>query len=115
MSISHNTANIQSDDETCCICMETRPNLILNCTHSFCENCMKEWNITSNTCPICRCKSEESDCFILAEKPDYYHIQEEISKSLFQITEPSAKTYSSSLAQNNLINQSNSERETDSD
>ena len=106
----------QKEEETCCICMESRPNLILNCAHNFCENCIKEWKISSNTCPICRCISEESDCFVLADKPDYYHIQDEISKSLFQITEPIKKSKSTpvrSSSTNPFVNQSNSDREED--
>lgn len=86
-SMSPSNAPTKKEDEICCICMEATPNLILTCAHSFCENCLKEWKITSNTCPICRSISEESDCFVLTDKPDYYHIQDEISKSLFQITE----------------------------
>ena len=87
------SAELRSLDETCCICMESKPNLILQCTHNFCEVCMKEWKITSNTCPICRCISEEQDCFVLADKLDYYHIQDEISKSLFQITDGNRKAF----------------------
>lgn len=75
------------DDEICCICMEEKTNVILACTHNFCEKCIHEWKITSNTCPICRKRTADQDCFILTEKPDYYDLQDEMSKSLFQITE----------------------------
>jgi hypothetical protein len=78
---------LKNEEETCCICMEAKSNMALQCAHSFCELCIKEWKITSNTCPICRCISDEGDSFVLADKPDYYHIQDEISKSLFQITD----------------------------
>ncbi len=84
MSLS---SSILTDDEICCICMENKANLILPCTHNYCENCIKEWKVTSKTCPICRCISSDSDAFILAEKPDYFHLQDEISKSLFEITD----------------------------
>ena len=75
-----------NDDDICCICMEEKTNLILACTHNFCEKCIRNWKITSNTCPTCRKRTEDQDCFILTEKPDYYHLQDEMSKSLFQIT-----------------------------
>jgi len=78
---------IPNEDEICCICMEEKTNVILACTHNFCETCIKEWKISSNTCPICRKRTDESDCFILTGKPDYYNLQDEMSKSLFQITE----------------------------
>jgi hypothetical protein len=98
------------DEDTCCICMESKSNLALNCTHSFCENCIKEWQISSNTCPICRSITEDDDCFVLADKPDYFHIQEEISKSLFQITENNSKNSKSNnkrpLLTENIINNS---------
>lgn len=83
--LSENT--LVSDDEICCICMERKSNLILNCTHNYCEECIHEWQVTSTTCPICRCKSGEHDAFILADKPHYMDIQDEMSKSLFQITD----------------------------
>ncbi len=75
------------EEEICCICMESRSNLILSCTHSFCEMCIKEWQITSKSCPVCRCHAGDNDGFILADRPDYYLLQDEMSKSLFQITD----------------------------
>lgn len=79
------------EEEICCICMETRTNLILSCTHNFCEKCIKEWQITRKSCPICRCYAGDNDGFILADIPDYYNLQDEMSKSLFQITEVRSK------------------------
>ena len=26
----------------------------LNCSHSYCVNCIKKWSETNNTCPLCR-------------------------------------------------------------
>ncbi len=64
------------EDEICCICMENKPNLILSCTHSYCETCIKEWQVTSLSCPVCRCYSGKDDCFILADYNfDYYNLQ----------------------------------------
>ncbi|CAF0991794.1 unnamed protein product [Brachionus calyciflorus] len=75
------------DDDICCICMVEKTNLILSCAHNYCENCIEEWKITSKTCPICRCIVKDNDCFVIAEKPNYFNIQDEISKSLFNITD----------------------------
>lgn len=99
------------DDEICCICMEARSNMILSCTHNYCENCIKEWHVTSNTCPICRAKHGENDGFLLADKPDYYVLQDDLSRSIFQITEPSTRKSSSS--NNNNANESSSDSDSD--
>ncbi len=72
--------------------MEEKSNIILTCTHNFCEKCIREWNISSQTCPICRKRSADNDCFVLTEKPDYYNLQDEMSKSLFQIAETTTTT-----------------------
>lgn len=107
--MSHGEKN-GKEDEICCICMESKPNLILSCTHNYCEKCIKEWQVTSNTCPICRCAAGENDGFILADKPDYYHLQDEMSKSLFQITNSSSDKKHLSFKRT-----ANSEDENDSD
>lgn len=85
-SMSHSQCN-EKEEEICCICMEAKTNLILTCTHNFCEKCIKEWQITQKSCPICRCYAGDNDGFILADCPDYYNLQDEMSKSLFQITD----------------------------
>jgi hypothetical protein len=95
------------DDEICCICMDSRSNMILSCTHNYCEQCIKEWHVTSNTCPICRAKHGENDGFLLADKPDYYILQEDLSRSILQITEPPIK--------NSPTNYNANESGTDSD
>lgn len=56
--------------------MESKSNLILSCTHNYCEKCIEEWQVTSDTCPICRCYAGKNDGFVLADyKPDYYCLQ----------------------------------------
>lgn len=85
-SMSH-TQGEDKEEEICCICMESKTNLILSCTHNFCEKCIKEWQITQKSCPICRCYAGDNDGFVLADCPDYYNLQDEMSKSLFQITD----------------------------
>lgn len=98
LRISSISEPTESDEEICCICMEKKTDIILGCTHNFCENCIREWNITSNTCPICRCQSNNKDCFILTERPNYFNLQDEMSKSLFEITD---RTNSKATTHNN--------------
>lgn len=101
-SMSEQTPN---DDDICCICMEEKTNLILACTHNFCEKCINNWKITSKTCPTCRKLTEDRDCFILTEKPDYYNLQDEMSKSLFQITNATNKKNEKKRRSNQLEQQ----------
>ena len=35
------TDSFKKDDEICCICMESKSDLVLSCTHNYCENCIK--------------------------------------------------------------------------
>jgi len=39
----------------CYVCYENKPlQKRSNCTHSFCAECNKKWNLVNPTCPICR-------------------------------------------------------------
>ncbi|GJQ75385.1 hypothetical protein Trydic_g23561 [Trypoxylus dichotomus] len=41
----------------CAICTELLIKVTtLNCSHSFCKDCIKEWRKTNKNCPICRTK-----------------------------------------------------------
>jgi len=41
---------------TCAICIDTENSQITltSCRHTFHDDCLKEWMLSSNTCPICR-------------------------------------------------------------
>lgn len=43
------------EKKECCICYNDS-NIILNCEHNVCINCIKIWTQTANTCPMCRTK-----------------------------------------------------------
>lgn len=47
---------------------------------------------------------KDNDCFIIAEKPNFFHIQEEIFHSLFQITDDTDKMNQISLLQDDIMN-----------
>jgi len=76
------------DGEECCICMDRKPNLILPCTHQYCEECFQQWSSqssSSQTCPLCRIEST-SDCgFLLAEKPKYDRVKKQLTESILKL------------------------------
>ena len=45
-------------ESQCPICFENKPLLKLDCTHTFCETCIKSWlpnlNFSNGSCPVCR-------------------------------------------------------------
>lgn len=46
----------KKEDCECSICYndEKENEVILNCGHSFCEECIKSWEKINKTCPLCR-------------------------------------------------------------
>ncbi|CAM4763624.1 unnamed protein product [Rotaria magnacalcarata] len=67
--------NVPNDNE-CCICMDRKPNLVLPCTHRFCDECFQQWSsqttaTSSHTCPLCRVDVNSDSGFVLAETPKY--------------------------------------------
>lgn len=34
------------NDNECCICMDRQPNLVLPCTHKFCDECFHQWLVS---------------------------------------------------------------------
>ena len=49
------------DSDLCPICNEKKLNISLPCKHFFCQDCIKNWMIKSETCPICRCKLKKEN------------------------------------------------------
>ena len=48
---------------SCSICYDTGSDFTTNCEHNFCNECITNWLLTNNSCPICR--------------KEFYHISEE--------------------------------------
>lgn len=48
---------------SCSICFDTGSDFTTNCTHHFCNECITNWLLLHNNCPICR--------------KEFYHISEE--------------------------------------
>ena len=53
LKISSDKANISKIEE-CSICYSEEPNIITECNHQFCYNCLNEWFNKNNICPNCR-------------------------------------------------------------
>lgn len=57
----HAISNTISNAEICCICREEYVHGEdvgeLNCSHEFHTECIKQWLVTKNTCPICKMKA----------------------------------------------------------
>ena len=51
----NNFDNLIIKKDECSICFNLiKKEIILNCNHYFCDNCIKEWVKRSNLCPMCR-------------------------------------------------------------
>ena len=51
----NNFDNLIIKSDECSICFNLiKKEIILNCNHYFCDNCIKEWVKRSNLCPMCR-------------------------------------------------------------
>lgn len=76
------------DDDTCIICMERKPEVILNCLHTYCTLCIEQWNETGKkSCPVCSCDlPDTSDSWVTLEVPEPEEINDEILQQLEKIS-----------------------------
>lgn len=81
---SFSDLSTDEDDDCCVICMERKPEVILNCLHSFCTLCIEQWNETgSKSCPTClNDLPNTSDAWVPLEIPEPDEINDEILKQL---------------------------------
>lgn len=78
------------NDNECCICMDRQPNLVLPCTHKFCDQCFHEWSTqtsatSSQTCPLCRVDINNDSGFLLAETPKYDNVKKMLTESILSL------------------------------
>eukprot|EP01130_Rhizamoeba_saxonica_P017446 TRINITY_DN8461_c0_g1_i1.p1 TRINITY_DN8461_c0_g1~~TRINITY_DN8461_c0_g1_i1.p1 ORF type:complete len:203 (-),score=44.73 TRINITY_DN8461_c0_g1_i1:55-663(-) len=62
---------LEVDENECCICMDRMSEIVLNCNHAFCEECLLEWNKRSETCPYCRkvANAASDDVWVITSDP----------------------------------------------
>jgi len=64
------------DDDTCAICFDAKKEVVLPCTHSFCEACFTDWVAQAGqeaSCPMCRQdlrKMDSSELWQLTEQDE---------------------------------------------
>ncbi|XP_071452891.1 RING finger protein 141-like isoform X2 [Hetaerina americana] len=82
----------------CCICLERQPDVLLPCTHSYCQHCIEQWNVDHKTCPVCRETLESTDdtWVVISEAPGSEEIGQEIRTSLMNLVSSSSSSSSTS-------------------
>lgn len=84
--------DMATDLDECCICMERKPETTLPCAHSYCMKCIDEWNVSHNTCPLCREKLESTDeSWVIFDAPDSKEVQQELEQTLLYISEEKSR------------------------
>jgi len=82
-SLKANNLELQN---ACCICFERKPDVLLPCTHVYCEKCIDEWNQGHHNCPICRKSLDSTDeSWVISEVPEADEISEEIKNTLMSL------------------------------
>ncbi len=61
------------ESEVCSICFESEVDYSTECNHNFCNNCIANWLLLNNSCPICRKVFYNND-----EKFNGYTLEERI-------------------------------------
>jgi Ring finger domain len=59
------------EDVVCSICCDQDLEIMLSCTHSFCMECISDWQMKKGTCPICRARTNmaDPDAWVLCGNP----------------------------------------------
>lgn len=83
-----NFESINADeDDSCIICMERKPEVILDCLHSYCTLCIEQWNETGNkSCPVCCRDLHTKDSWVPLDIPEPDEINDEIIQQLEKIS-----------------------------
>lgn len=93
--IKKKSSNEAYDDENelCPICNEKKVQIMLECSHFFCEKCIKTWLFDKmNTCPLCRLNIDlkkinlrENDCWDVVDSKEFENYETESAEQLKQL------------------------------
>lgn len=74
----------------CVICMERQSDLVLSCLvssiqHSFCSDCIGNWSVKDQSCPMCRMTIQQSQGFLMLNSGQIDY-QESLREAAREIT-----------------------------
>lgn len=70
-------------EKECCICQERPKDIVLPCAHAFCKQCIQQWKMTANSCPMCRFTlGSAGETWEVEECPKTVDIQQETQIAL---------------------------------
>jgi len=73
-------------DNSCPVCMERPPGVVLGCLHEFCEECLTNWSARSDTCPLCRAKDiDVEEAWTLTSTPSSKELVVYLLKAIEEI------------------------------
>eukprot|EP01100_Stratorugosa_tubuloviscum_P008745 TRINITY_DN363_c1_g2_i1.p1 TRINITY_DN363_c1_g2~~TRINITY_DN363_c1_g2_i1.p1 ORF type:complete len:217 (-),score=61.68 TRINITY_DN363_c1_g2_i1:78-728(-) len=70
LTVSKKKENLDLNEQECVICFNCQIELIQDCGHAFCKQCLIQWRKEKTTCPLCRNDSHNNqvdDCWELIE------------------------------------------------
>ena len=75
---------------SCSICFDTSSDFTTNCTHHFCNECITNWLLINNNCPICRkefyhISEEEREAIESEEEEDYDYLEDDLDRVIYYI------------------------------
>lgn len=82
----------QESTVECCICFERRPDMLLPCTHAYCQTCIEQWAVNHKTCPICREEAGKDEAWVMTEAPNSLEVSEDICSSLLELVSQQSST-----------------------
>ncbi|KAK6626016.1 hypothetical protein RUM43_006320 [Polyplax serrata] len=75
--------------EECSICLERKPDVMLSCAHTYCNQCIEQWNSCHKTCPFCRETLDNiDDTWVISDIPGSQEIRDDICSALMDLTSP---------------------------
>lgn len=80
----------QDADRECQVCMDSKVQVVLQCSHGFCQTCLDDWMEQNPTCPLCRMEvgnEQIQDSWLIEtwEQKDLHQNADQLQERAFQI------------------------------